>query len=135
MIKKINYEETYAIRQIVMWPNKHLEYIMLDDDPKGEHYGLFVDSKLISVISVFITENSAQFRKFATLSQYQGKGYGTLLLSYVLKQLEKMGIKRVWCNARLDKADYYGKFEFVKTDIFFEKGAKKYVIMEKTNHV
>ena len=40
---------------------------MLQDDEDGLHFGLFNKEKLVSVVSLFIDGEEAQFRKFATL--------------------------------------------------------------------
>lgn len=129
MIKTITYKDTYDIRHQVMWPDRPLEYIKLEDDPNGKHYGYFIDDKLVSVISLFIKGNSAQFRKFATLEAYQGKGYGSKLLSYVLESMTSLDY--IWCNARLEKSMFYESFGMTKTDETFEKGGISYIIMKK----
>lgn len=129
MIQAITYKETYDIRHQVMWPDRPLEYIKLEADPKGLHYGYFIKGKLVSVISVFITGRTVQFRKFATLKDYQGKGYGSKLLTYVLESM--IGIDYIWCNARLDKTGFYETFGMVTTDETFEKGGISYIIMKK----
>ena len=83
-IIEITAEETIFIRHKAMWPNKPIDYVRLANDDEGKHFGLYVDTKLISVISLFISKNEAQFRKFATLTEYQGKGYGTMLLKEIM---------------------------------------------------
>lgn len=65
-IKKIKAEQTWEIRHKVMWPNKPLAYVKISNDLEGLHYGLFVADKLVSVVSLFIKGEVAQFRKFAT---------------------------------------------------------------------
>jgi len=129
MIKTITYKDTYDIRHQVMWPDRPLEYIKLDNDPIGKHYGYFIEDKLVSVISLFIKGSSAQFRKFATLEAYQGQGYGSKLLSYVLESMTSLDY--IWCNARLEKSMFYESFGMTKTDETFEKGGISYVIMKK----
>lgn len=73
----------------------------------------------------------AQFRKFATLTAYQGKGHGTLLLKFIMKFAKLNNVNKIWCNARVDKSYYYAKFGMTLTDKKFVKGGIKYVIMEK----
>lgn len=114
-----------------MWPNKDFDYIKLDEDDQGIHYGLFVAEELVSVVSVFIRGDQAQFRKFATLTPHQNKGYGSTLLSYVFEEANRLGIKRIYCNARKEKGAFYKKFGLLETDHTFSKGGKDYVVMER----
>lgn len=130
-IRNISYELTWKLRHSVMWPNKNVEYVKLPNDKEGFHFGLFVDDKMISVISLFKTDDSAQFRKFATLNSEQGKGFGSKLLNYVLLQLDNSETVKVWCNARVDKTHFYKRFGMYQTENKFEKGGQNYVIMEK----
>ncbi|MCI4668027.1 MAG: GNAT family N-acetyltransferase [Bacteroidia bacterium] len=130
-IKKISCQDTWDLRHQVMWPEKDVEYVILDQDPIGIHYGLFHEDALISVISLFVEGGEMQFRKFATDAHYQGKGHGTHLLSFVMDKAEEEDIRRIWCNARKDKAFFYARFGMRETPHQFEKGGLEYVIMEK----
>jgi len=131
LIKTIHYKETWPIRHQVMWPNQPLDYVKLPEDDQGLHFGLFDDDALISVVSLFMDGASAQFRKFATLNEYQGKGLGSQLLSYTFKQAQSQGVNRIWCNARLDKTNFYQRFGMIQTNELFTKGGIEYVIMER----
>jgi len=130
-IKKIEFTETLSIRHKVMWPNKSLAYVQLPNDKEGRHFGLFINSELISVISIFIKNNEVQFRKFATLEEFQGKGFGSKLLAFIIDIAEKENRKRIWCNARIDKTSFYHKFKLKETNISFTKGAINYLVMER----
>ena len=81
--------------------------------------------------SAFIDSEEAQFRKFATLHEFQGRGYGTKLLIHLLAELERQNLKRIWCNARTDKAHFYTRFGLTRTHHTFSKGEIDYVVMEK----
>lgn len=130
-IKKIPFQRTWPIRHRVMWPKRELDYVKIPEDPEGVHYGLFLENKLISILSVFIKEGQMQFRKFATEIPFQGRGYGSHLLGFVFEQAKKQGIKRIWCNARIGKTAFYQQFGMNETAQTFEKGGIQYVIMEK----
>ena len=130
-IRKITSEDTLEIRHKVMWPQKALDYVRVPNDDEGEHFGLFVNDKMIAVISVFVKNNEAQFRKFATFNDYQGQGFGTLLLKSIIEKAKKDNLNKLWCNARLDKSKFYEKFGFTETDKQFEKCGVSFVIMEK----
>ena len=82
-IKEVSVDQILPIRQQVMWHDKSIDFVRVPEDENGIHFGLFVEENLISVVSVFIHGQEAQFRKFATLEQFQGKGYGSRLLEYI----------------------------------------------------
>lgn len=130
-ITRIDKEQAWEVRHKVMWPDKEFDYIKLKDDDVGIHFGLYKDDTLKSVVSLFIKNEEAQFRKFATLQNEQGQGYGSTLLDYVLKEVKYRDLKRIWCNARKNKVDFYKKFGLQETNYSFVKGGKDYVIMEK----
>lgn len=115
-----------------MWPNKPLNYVKLLKDNEGKHYGLFLNGRLISVISLFINDKEAQFRKFATVKKHQGKGYGSLLLHEIMKIAVEKSLNRIWCNARQNKTDFYIKFGMTITDKTYVKGGIDFVVMERT---
>ncbi|WP_050182071.1 GNAT family N-acetyltransferase [Domibacillus robiginosus] len=114
-----------------MWPNKSFEHIMLKGDDDGLRFGVYNKTMLISVVSLFIEGEEAQFRKFATLQEEQGKGYGSQLLNYIIKEAKSRGAKRIWCNARKNKVDFHNKFWFTESGSEFEKNGKEYAIVEK----
>ncbi|MDF2633606.1 MAG: family acetyltransferase [Pelosinus sp.] len=114
-----------------MWPEKDIEYVKLKDDDIGRHFGLFVSDELVSVISIFANRSSVQFRKFATLQELQGKGYGTMLLNFVLEEAKIRGAKIIWCNARKSKMDFYKRFGLEETGDAIIKAGIEYVMMSK----
>ncbi len=130
-IRQISATQTWPLRHLVLWPNQPLAYVQLRNDHEGKHYGLFVEQQLVSIISLFTDSYSVQFRKFATLTNFQGKGYGGALFEYVIEMVKKEGFGKVWCNARIDKTGFYRKFGMVETKAHFCKGEIDYIIMEK----
>ncbi len=123
--------DTWEIRRKVLWPSKPLDYVKLPKDEEGLHFGININGRLVSVISLFITGEEAQFRKFATLTTDQGKGYGTQLLNHLMEEAVNRGVKRLWCNARVETASFYKRFGMQETETRFFKGDIPYVVMEK----
>ncbi|MBB3700750.1 GNAT family N-acetyltransferase [Flammeovirga yaeyamensis] len=131
-IKEINAAQTWAIRHKVMWPNEPLSYVKIPDDDKGQHLGLFVGDQLTSVISLFMDEDkNVQFRKFATLIEEQGKGYGAMLLEKVIDIAKGRGAKLLWCNARASATILYEREGLKQTDTSFIRKGILFVRMEK----
>lgn len=129
-IMPIKASETWEIRHKVMWPNQPLEFVQLGEDNNGLHFGVFDQEKLVSIVSCFIIGDEMQFRKLATLQEYQSKGMASLLLNHVLKLAEARGLRKVWCNARSNKKTFYEKFKMVATAETFVKSGQEFTIME-----
>ncbi|TPE43042.1 GNAT family N-acetyltransferase [Pontibacter mangrovi] len=129
-IKEIPPEDTWQLRRDVMWPGQSINYVQLPEDENGQHFGLYLSGELVSVVSLFVEGERAQFRKFATLPQHQGKGYGSKLLQHLIEQARAQGITQLWCNARQEKAAFYKRFGLQETNHTFMKGGKEYVVME-----
>lgn len=130
-IRETEIEKVLELRHKVMYPEKEADYVKLADDEKGIHLGLYIDSRLISAISLFTEEKSMQFRKFATLQNEQGKRHGTMLLNEVIDYAKRNNMEKIWCNARIEKTGFYEKFGFNKTDKQYIKDGRKFIIMEK----
>jgi len=131
LIERITPQETLEIRHRVLWPMKPIEFCKLEDDPQGIHYGGFVDGKLICVASIFIEGDRARLRKFATLDEYQHKGYGTSMLNKIIDDLIYIDIKWFWCDARVDAEGFYNRFKMSRAGDVFLKSDVEYVVMER----
>ena len=108
------------------------EFIKLAEDADGFHFGAYIENKLVSIISLFETDQgTVQFRKFATLKNEQGKGYGSKLLSHLIKFAQDKGFHTLWCNARADKTSFYKNFGMFKTKETYTKQNIKFVILKK----
>lgn len=128
-IQLISIEEVLPIRHQVMWPEKSVDFVKVDGDDTARHYGCYCEDKLVSVISIFMDGRIAQFRKFASLVEYQGQGFGTTLLNHVLNDLRHQACPQIWCNARIEKTAFYQKFGLVVVGESFDKNGKTYVKM------
>jgi GNAT superfamily N-acetyltransferase len=129
-IKEIKPSDTWQIRHQVMWPDLPFEFVQLAEDDLGLHFGFFINEKLVSIVSCFISNDEMQFRKLATLEEYQGKGVASALLSFIFELAKEKGIKKIWCNARSNKTSFYEKFKMKTTDQKFVKSEQEFIIME-----
>lgn len=133
MILEASYDEVLKVRLEVMYPDKNIEYVKLPSDNLGLHMGNFVENQLVTVTSLFLEGRDLQFRKLATLKDFQNKGYATELIKWILDYAKEFKLNKVWCNSRVDKISFYEKFGFVKTDNIFTKDGIDFIIMEKTS--
>jgi len=129
-IREIQASETWQIRHEVMWPDQPFEFVQLKEDDLGKHFGVFVDEKLVSIVSCFFTDDEMQFRKLATLESFQGQGIASELLKYILELAKEKGVKKIWCNARTNKKSFYQKFGMKDTHKTFIKAEQEFTIME-----
>ena len=131
MIKEVPYEQVLEIRHKVMYPVKEKEIVILADDDQGIHIGYHKNDIPVSVVSIFLKNGELQFRKLATLEEFQCKGYASQLIRWIIDYAKDMQFGRVWCNARAGKIDFYQKFGFEPTEQTFEKDGYEFVIIEK----
>ena len=130
-IKEIQASATWEIRHRVMWAEKSLADVKLPSDDFGLHFGVFREHILISVVSLFTENDTAQFRKFATETAEQGKGYGTKLLTHLIEEAIRRNVKILWCNARTSASEWYEKFGFEVVSEVWMKDGVEYVKMSK----
>ncbi len=134
-IRAISPRQTYPLRHAVLWPDKPIAYVKIDDDDDGYHYGAFRAGELVAVISLFVAETAgpqtagsggvtarqARFRKFATRPDCQRTGIGTQLLNHVMAQARHLNATTLWCDARLESADFYRRFGMEPVSAVFYK--------------
>ena len=128
-IKTITWQEALPIRHQVLWPNKTPDFCKIEGDESAHHYGAFINDKLVCVASIYIENQSARLRKFATLTNYQGKGIGSKVLALILQELTDIDITYFWCDARTSALDFYQRFGLQKEGICFEKSGVDYYKM------
>ncbi|GAB3995332.1 GNAT family N-acetyltransferase [Spirosoma daeguense] len=139
-IRTITPEQTYPLRHSVLWPDKPFDYVKVENDSEGHHFGAFKNDELVAVISLFVEQEKnsnrtqplrdnvgwARFRKFAARPDLQRQGIGTKLLNHVIAEARRLGATTLWCDARLDAADFYRRFKMEAISEVFYKGAIPY---------
>jgi GNAT superfamily N-acetyltransferase len=130
-IKPITAEQTWPVRQAVMYPNDLIEKVKLADDASGRHFGLFAGEELAAVVSLFVAGNAMQFRKLATVNAQQGKGFGKQMIAFIIELASAENLQMVWCNARLTALPFYQKFGFEAFGNTWQQNGHAYVLMKK----
>ncbi|MXV49765.1 GNAT family N-acetyltransferase [Pedobacter sp. HMF7647] len=130
LVQQITKEEAWQIRQVVMWPDKPLNFIKLKDDGNGLHYGVLDQGELCTVVSCFMENDRMQFRKLATLNDKQGLGLGSFMMKFLLENSRQQSAKTLWCNARVNKKGFYEKFGLAETGKKFFKDGIEFTVME-----
>ena len=112
----ISAEATHTVRHPVLRAGKPVETCIFKGDglTTTYHLGLFLNATLIGVLSL-MKENNAlvdgedqyQLRGMAVLQNYQGKGYGSILIKHAINLLKTKAIPILWCNAREVAVNFY----------------------------
>jgi GNAT superfamily N-acetyltransferase len=130
-IKKVSVEAILPIRHKVLWPDKPFEFVKVEGDEEGIHFGLYENSELVTIISLFEEGKSLRFRKFATLPDYQNRGLGKMMILKVIEYAKKNNFERLWCDARTDALNFYERVGFKKFSEPFFKEEIEYYKIEK----
>lgn len=132
VVQQVPLEIIWQVRQQVMYPELSVADMALPDDANGRHLGLFENDGLRSVVSLFTHEKSLQFRKFATLEPYQGKGFGSHLLRHVFALARAEGIGTIWCNARTSALGLYQQLGMQPFGAQWQQHGRLFVKMQVT---
>lgn len=131
-ISTISWEQTIPLRHSVLWPNKPKEYCHVDGDSEGLHFGVFFGDVIVCVASIYLTEDRARLRKFATDEAFQGQGIGTKMLEHIVQTLARDHVKSLWCDARESALGLYKRFGMSQYSERFYKADVAYFKMEVT---
>lgn len=121
IVKKITYLDTFPVRSAVLRQGKPIEtcFFLGDDNDETTHFGLFKENNLIGVASIFNVKNENfdkknqfQLRGMAILSEYQGLGFGNVLLDEICSFVEVNNVEVLWFNARENAVKFYQNFGF-----------------------
>ena len=121
---------TWRIRHLAMYPNHPYDFVKLENDFDGIHFGIYVDHDLTGVVSLFTNDDVGQFRKLAVLPDLQGRGLGAQLMEYLIDFCKVQKLTKIWCNARVNAKEFYTKFGFHETDKTYTADGFDFVIME-----
>ena len=87
-ISEVHWKQTIPIRHQVLCPQEAPEFCHVEGDEQALHFGVYLDTELVSVASIYLDDETARLRKFATLNTHQGKGISSKLLKHILGDLK-----------------------------------------------
>lgn len=104
----------------------------LSDDYNSEMYGGFLGERMISMAFLKPIENNEGIvRAVIVLDQFQGYGYGKLMMDKIYESAEKQGIKKLSLKGRTTAKGFYETLGYkVTSDVFDYKGIP-HIMMEK----
>lgn len=144
-IKQIQAQEAYTVRHPVLREGKPIESCSFPNDDliSTQHFGLFVNKKIVGVVSLFqnknatfSAENQWQIRGMAVLPHFQKKGFGRKLISHCEENIDSKNVV-IWFNARENAVPFYEKLGYKKMDNAFviENIGLHFVMYKEFNNV
>ena len=122
-IQNISSIDTFLVRHPVLRTEKPIESCVFEGDnlPSTKHFGLFVEEKLVGVVSFFKNKNSSfniknqfQIRGMAVLPEFQKKGFGKNLVNHCENYVKSANETLIWFNARESAVAFYEKLGYRK---------------------
>ena len=114
-------EKAVAIRNEVFVKGQNVEvWIELEHEEESNHYLLFLDDLPVATARWRETDKGIKLERFATLPDYRNRGFGSMLLKEIMKDVEGLRL-RIYLHAQLGAVHFYEKHGFVKEgEIFYE---------------
>jgi len=92
-----------------------------------KHFVLYIDENVTSCLTLIKKKNkpsdpeSYQIRGMVTIKEFRGRGYASMLINHLSKNLKKKKTKIIWCNSRVSAINFYKKNRFEETGLSFKK--------------
>ena len=122
-IKRINKKDIdlcYELdsNTISLWSKKQWVSELKKEDVKV--FGLLLSNLVIGICVFHVVLDEAQINFFVVNQKYRGKGYGSYLMSYLIKECEKSNIIRIFLevsSTNITAEKFYSSFDFFTVGI------------------
>jgi len=105
-----NYFETYSLEVVEYFKDYHSPSHIDEKATKGFTLCLFVDEKLAGTGNLSGNEIGGVYIH----PDYQGKGYGKLIIAELFKKAKSMDISKLYLDATLCAYEFYLRFGFIE---------------------
>jgi len=98
---------------ISLWSKKQWANELKKEDVKV--FGLLLSNLVIGICVFHVVLDEAQINFFVVNQKYRGKGYGSYLMSYLIKECEKSNITKIFLevsHANFIAEKFYSRFDF-----------------------
>ena len=120
-------EQVYKIREIVFIEEQNVPKNVECDkfDNIAQHFILLYKNKPIGCARIRLINSKAKLERIAVLKRYRNRGFGKLIVKYLVRYCKNKKIKEMFMNAQYYLKEYYQKFGFKpKGRTFMEAGIK-----------
>ena len=123
---------------ISLWTKKQWSNEFKKDGIKV--YGLLLSNLLIGLCVFHVVLDEAQINFFALDQKYRKKGYGSYLMNHLIKQCEKLNIKKLFLEVshrNFTAEKFYSRFDFSTVGIrrhYYKDGSDAVLKEKKINN-
>ena len=103
---------------ISLWSKKQWANELKKEDVKA--FGLLFSNLVIGICVFHVVLDEAQINFFVVNHKYREKGYGSYLMSYLIKECEKSYVNRIFLevsNTNITAVKFYSSFAFFTVGI------------------
>ena len=128
-------EQVYKIREIVFIKEQKVAKNIEKDkfDVTAKHFILYYKNKSIGCARIRFINRNAKLERIAVLKKYRGKGFGKIIVDYLIKYCKSKKMKKIFMNAQYYLKDYYKKLGFEPKGRIFEEAGIKHIKMHFKN--
>ena len=123
---------------ISLWSKKQWVNELKKEDVKV--FGLLLSNLVIGICVFHVVLDEAQINFFVVNQKYRGKGYGSYLMRYLIKECEKSNINRIFLevsNTNITAEKFYSSFDFFTVGIrknYYKDGSDALLKEKKINN-
>ena len=103
---------------ISLWSKKQWANELKKEDVKA--FGLLFSNLVIGICVFHVVLDEAQINFFVVNHKYRKKGYGSYLMSYLIKECEKSNINKIFLevsSTNITAEKFYSRFDFFTVGI------------------
>ncbi|MBI3035577.1 GNAT family N-acetyltransferase [Candidatus Woesearchaeota archaeon] len=121
----------FKIRKIVFIKEQNVSKNIERDefDKTAKHFALYYKNRPVGCARIRFINRKAKLERIAVLKEYRGKGFGKIIVDYLIKYCKKKKMKKIFMNAQYYLKDYYKKLGFKPKGIIFEEAGIKHIKM------
>ena len=126
--------DVFKIREVVFVKEQNVPRdIEMDEfDTNSKHFIVLYSNKPIGCARIRFIGKMAKLERIALLKRYRGKGFGKIMMNYLIKYCKNKNVEEIVMNAQYYLKNYYDKFGFrPKGKTFMEAGIKHIEMYQK----
>jgi len=126
-------EQAFRIRRTVFIEEQGVpESIEMDElDASAVHVLCVVGNKAVATGRLNFIDGEAKMGRVAVLQEHRGKGIGSLVVFFLMRQAREMGYHKVYANVQMHTGDFYARHGFKPVGSNFMEAGIQHIRMER----